>query len=89
MFMIGNGRDDGIDAIIFPVKTVHIPLNTMTVTGFCTFDYSVVIVAIWWPKKNRSNSSEFFYFIVNRLDFFYAFRGGELRHLFMVLAVVS
>ena len=80
---------DGVRTIVFPVQTVHVPLNHMVSQSIGGFDQRVVIVAVRRTEQKHVFAGQLFDFIVYFLDLVFAFFRTQLGHLLVIFTVIS
>lgn len=89
MFVLGDGLDDGINAVILPVEGIDIPLDGVVATFLGSLDYCVVVIAVRRAEEYHFFPGQFLDVFVWFGEFFLALGEGECGHLLVVLAVVA
>jgi len=89
MLMIYDCFHNGFYAVIFPVQTVNIPLNTVITCFPCSLNQRIIIITIRWAKQIHVNSCKFFNLLMRFHNLFYGLFFGKLRHMFMVFTMIS
>lgn len=89
MFVLGHGFDDGIHAVIFPVKGIHVPLDRVVAELLRVKDQVIVIGTVWRAEEKHFIAGKVFYLIMYLHQFFRLLLAGERRHILVVFAVIS
>ena len=89
MLMLRHGLDDGIHAIVFPVKRIHIPLNCKVPAVFGHIHHRIVVIPIGRPEQEHLIAGQVPYLFMDLHQFVLLYVVGKLAHVFMILAVVS
>lgn len=87
--MFGDGLDDGINAVIFPVQGIDIPLDRVITAFFGGLDHGVVVITVRRAEKDHFLAGQLLDVIMGIGQFLLALGKGEGGHLFVALAVVA
>ena len=89
MLVLYHCLDDGVYAVIFPVKTVYIPLYGKISAVLCHIYHRIVVIPIRRPEQEHFIACQLLYFRVYLHQLFLFFLIGQLTHVLVVFTVVS